>query len=91
MGSTHQIQDSKTKKYIIFFIFYSNFKFSPDFFEPIQPMNNKSKSPEKSVNNMEDKTNLSKRVYINIDKEDEEDRELIDLLNGKRKFLKSIN
>ena len=36
---------------------------------------------------MEDKTNISKRVYINIDKEDEEDRELIKLLNGKSKFL----
>ena len=50
-------------------------------------MNNKSKSPEKSMNNMEDKTNISKRVYINIDKEDEEDRELIKILNGKSKFL----
>ena len=38
-----------------------------------------------------DSTNVSKSIYINIEKEDEEDRELIDLLNGKRKFLKSIN
>jgi hypothetical protein len=38
-----------------------------------------------------DSANVSKSIYINIEKEDEEDRELIDLLNGKRKFLKSIN
>lgn len=39
------------------------------------------------MNTGEEKTYVSKSVYIKIDKEDEEDRELIELLNGKRKYL----
>lgn len=38
----------------------------------------------------EDNKNVSKSIYINIEKEEEEERELIDLLNGKRKFLKLL-
>ena len=46
------------------------------------------KSPEKIINqNKESTENKPKSVYIDITNEDEEDKELISLLEGKRMFL----
>jgi len=36
-------------------------------------------------------TNKTKSTYINLQKEEEEDKELLDLLDGKRKIIKLIN
>ena len=46
------------------------------------------KSPEKIINqNKESIVNKPKSIYIDITNEDEEDKELISLLEGKRMFL----
>jgi hypothetical protein len=45
------------------------------------------KSPEKIINqNKESIVNKPKSIYIDITNEDEEDKELISLLEGKRMF-----
>ena len=45
------------------------------------------KSPEKIINqNKESTVNKPKSIYIDITNEDEEDKELISLLEGKRMF-----
>ena len=65
---------------------YSPNTFFPhDFFEPINQM--RPKSPEKIINqNKESTENKPKSIYIDITNEDEEDKELISLLEGKRMF-----
>ena len=56
--------------------------FPPDFFEPILPR--QMINPKKSLieNEKEDK-----RIFVDLSKEYEEDKELIDLLEGKSKNL----
>ncbi len=53
--------------------------FPSDFFEPI--------SPSIYFNKNENNLSKSKSTYVNLQKEEEEDKELIDLLDGKRKYL----
>ena len=74
-----------SKKINIKKFFYSHFDFFLDFFEPIQPITNKSKSPEKNTKAGQNTKNNFKCIYVNIEKEEDEDRELLELLNGKRK------
>ena len=46
------------------------------------------KSPEKIINQYKESTeNKPNSIYIDITNEDEEDKELISLLEGKRMFL----
>ena len=58
----------------------NNHFFPSDFFEPISPTNMNS-SNQINYNSR----NKSKSTYINLQKEEEEDRELLELLEGKRK------
>jgi hypothetical protein len=51
--------------------------FPSDFFEPISPSMHSIKN--------ENSLSKSKSIYVNLQKEEEEDKELIDLLDGKRK------
>ena len=56
----------------------------------MKPTDNISKIAEKPLDKnevKEEKSKISKKIFINIDNEEEEDKELIDLLNGKSKFL----
>lgn len=52
-------------------------------FEPIKPQTINSKSQEKQNNKIEENTHNSKSIFVNIEKEEEEDIELLELLNGK--------
>ena len=55
--------------------------FPSDFFDPIvSPTNSNQNKPIEYIN-----TNKSKSTFVNLQKEEEEDRELLDLLEGKRK------
>ena len=54
--------------------------FPSDFFEPISPTN-MNNSNQINYNSR----NKSKSTYVNLQKEEEEDRELLELLEGKRK------
>ena len=76
---------SNSKKIYIKNFVFSHFDFFPDFCEPIQPISNKSKSPEKNIKTDQDSKKNFKSIYVNIEKEEDEDRELLELLNAKRK------
>ena len=52
----------------------------------MEPISNNSKSPGRQLKKNEKQKNNIKSIYINIEKEEDEDRELLELLNGKRKF-----
>ena len=69
-------------------MFSSHFLFPPDFFEPINPKEKAFKSPEKKINQNKDTFMYKpKSIYIDITNEDEEDKELLLMLEGKRRFL----
>ena len=56
----------------------NNHFFPSDFFEPISSyINSKQPNPNDS--------NKTKSTFVNLQKEEEEDRELLELLEGKRK------
>ena len=92
------ILSPKDKKYLIkiliLYIFYYKYNspslsininqndhfFPSDFFEPIS-------SPTNSKQNNIKFTNKSKSTYVNLQKEEDEDRELLELLEGKRKII----
>ena len=54
--------------------------FPPDFFDPILPGQKVNQSKK-----IENPKNEDKRVFVDLSKEYEEDKELLDLLEGKRK------
>ena len=56
--------------------------FPPDFFDPILPEQKGIQSKNFDNNKKEDK-----RVFVDLTKEYEEDKELIELLEGKRKNI----
>ena len=60
--------------------------FPSDFFEPISSSTNSINKKSINFNN----TNKAKSIYVNLQKEEEEDKELLDLLNGKRKLKINI-
>ena len=67
------------------FIFSPNFFFPPDFFKSI---NSKKISPDKITNlNKGSYEYKPKSIYIDITKEEEEDKELLSLLEGKRMYI----
>ena len=54
--------------------------FPPDFFEPILPGHRTNQKRKIEIEKKEDK-----RVFVDLSKEYEEDKELLELLEGKRK------
>ena len=58
--------------------------FPSDFFEPIYSPTNSNHIKSINYNNQGNKT---KSTYVNLQKEEEEDKELLDLLDGKRKYI----
>lgn len=63
-----------------------NHFFPSDFFEPICSPTNSNHIKSFKFNN----PNGTKSTYVNLQKEEEEDKELLDLLEGKRKKIKYI-
>jgi hypothetical protein len=59
--------------------------FPPDFFEPILP----GQRPNQ-LKKIENQEKQDKRIYIDLSKEYEEDKELLELLEGKRKNISII-
>ena len=57
--------------------------FPSDFFDPIYSPSNSNQSKSINYNNI----NKTKSTYVNLQKEEEEDKELLDLLEGKRKII----
>ena len=55
--------------------------FPSDFFEPINTPSNSSHNKPIYYNS----GNKTRSIYVNLQREEEEDRELLDLLEGKRK------
>jgi len=75
----------------IFSLFSTHFNFPPDFFETTNPKEIKSKSPGKVIFQKKENTSYKpKSICIDITKDDEEDKELLDLLEGKRKFYMKL-
>ena len=69
-------------------MFSNQFFFPPDFFWPINSQKEKSKSPDKITNHIKASYDYKpKSIYIDITKEEEEDKELLSLLEGKRMFI----
>ena len=59
--------------------------FPSDFFEPLySPLN--ANNHIKPINFNSNNSNKSKITYVNLQKEEEEDKELLALLDGKRKL-----
>ena len=82
-------QFNKVQKPSLIFFLYSDFikntnikLFPPDFFEPILP-GHRTNHPKK-IDNIQKE---DKRVFIDLSKEYEEDKELLELLEGKRKNI----
>ncbi len=74
------------------FIKSKNSKIFPsDFFDPILPKDQNSKTIKIDKNKNEtksvDREIKSKSTYVNLQKEYDEDKELLELLTGKRKLL----
>ena len=60
--------------------------FPSDFFDPIYSPSNSNQPKSINYNNK----NKTKSTYVNLQKEEEEDKELLDLLDGKRKPILSF-
>ena len=58
--------------------------FPSDFFEPILPKQKDNNSSSKNS------TRGPKSIYVSLQKEYDEDKELLDLLSSKRKFIKYL-
>ena len=84
------LQNQSSKKILLIISFLiSHFNFISDSFELIQPIPHKAKSPEKQIKKGEGPKSKTKSIFINFEKEEEEeDRELLDLLVEKRKYKK---
>lgn len=67
------------------FIKNANVKlFPPDFFEPILP----GQRVNQQKNLIKEEKEEDKRVFVDLSREYEEDKELLELLEGKRKNIK---
>jgi len=63
--------------------------FPSDFFSPMVSSSNNNTNIKKFI--LEEKPKIkSKSIYVNLQKEEEEDRELIELLEGKKDKSKKI-